>query len=740
MDTFTQRMLRRAASLREKQKTPEYRAALLKTRSLILKAVNIDYEDVSCEAQSSEVTGQTGAVLVHTSLSSNSLDPGEKLDVTSNADMCTTGTASEDYCENDVAVCSLLSEEHDNCLGQSCMFHFVSVHSTSPSKSLDLVCKEETCGIVQTYESQDGSENEATVPPFTKLNEQFSLDIVTVAARVNQELQADVGMHGSVPEGNDDSDSTAFFSPCTLLTSPVPTEHQEPNSTRISSDADKKVILKVANQLSLAHEVCEVEGDAEHCTELSGNSYDIESFLIEALGDEQLASTQSEPKLCHRSSLLPSEEGEGDGLESPFLSVRKYRTLAQLARQKLKTPLPTIPILKPADTAAAATSLEDEQQKYKESLRRELYTQKVLMLQCSKALSICKTTREFHASVEHVEAERGLLLSSCRCQAALKEIEHVQDKRTECEVSERGTVTISSISLSLKEESLHIINSEDSVFWFVCTALHGQHVFATRATQIQKDNRLNFMESFRFVGLPKDFVITLEVYSLRLRKVTLPYEERYHIGRQRHHMCPVPFKLHHRDIELDFSPYMKTVKTQSIRTTSFSLIGSLDLKLPDLHQQPAWVLNKVPLSSPLTGDVTMVLHSSLELWVEYSGFLSMMETLEFWQRRWFCLRGHMVSYWDYPHDQIDKPPVGEVDLRLSVSQHVSPVDRAVCPRPRTLLLEMGRQSNAEDCNTQDTITRYLWQADSTEELSEWCAKLTGVLCALKQWNISTKCV
>jgi hypothetical protein len=73
---------------------------------------------------------------------------------------------------------------------------------------------------------------------------------------------------------------------------------------------------------------------------------------------------------------------------------------------------------------------------------------------------------------------------------------------------------------------------EDSVFWFVCTALCGQHVFATRATQIQKDNRLNFMESFRFVGLPNDFVITLEVYSLRLRKVTLPYEERYHIGQQ----------------------------------------------------------------------------------------------------------------------------------------------------------------------------------------------------------------
>jgi hypothetical protein len=50
----------------------------------------------------------------------------------------------------------------------------------------------------------------------------------------------------------------------------------------------------------------------------------------------------------------------------------------------------------------------------------------------------------------------------------------------------------------------------------------------------------------------------------------------------------------------------------------------------------------------------MVLQSSVELAVEYSSFLSMMETREFWQRRWCCLRGHIVSYWDYPHDQTDK--------------------------------------------------------------------------------------
>lgn len=34
--------------------------------------------------------------------------------------------------------------------------------------------------------------------------------------------------------------------------------------------------------------------------------------------------------------------------------------------------------------------------------------------------------------------------------------------------------------------------------------------------------------------------------------------------------------------------------------------------------------------------------------------------------------------------------------------------------------------------------RHLWQANSVEELSEWCAKLTGVVCALKRWNITAQ--
>jgi hypothetical protein len=260
-------MLRRGATWRERQKTPEYHAALVKTRSFILKAINIDY-DVSCEAQSSECTGQTGPMSEHTTLSSDSLALGEELEVTSIADIFATGTSPQDYCEYNVAVCSVGSEQPDNSVGQSGVFHAISVHTTSPSESLDLAWEEETCRVIQTYESQDCNENEAVVSPLTKLNEQLSLGAEAGAVSAKQQLQADMGVHESVPERDDDPDSTAHCTPPALLTSPLPTEHQELNSVRFSSDVDKEVILKVADQLSLADEVCEVEGDAEQGTEV----------------------------------------------------------------------------------------------------------------------------------------------------------------------------------------------------------------------------------------------------------------------------------------------------------------------------------------------------------------------------------------------------------------------------------------------------------------------------------------
>ena len=70
---------------------------------------------------------------------------------------------------------------------------------------------------------------------------------------------------------------------------------------------------------------------------------------------------------------------------------------------------------------------------------------------------------------------------------------------------------------------------DESAFWFVCIASCGNHVFATQAAQCQQDNKLIFKESFQFVSLPTDFVITLDVYTLQLQRLTLHHKEQYHI-------------------------------------------------------------------------------------------------------------------------------------------------------------------------------------------------------------------
>jgi hypothetical protein len=77
-------------------------------------------------------------------------------------------------------------------------------------------------------------------------------------------------------------------------------------------------------------------------------------------------------------------------------------------------------------------------------------------------------------------------------------------------------------------------------------------------------------------------------------------------------MCSVPFKLHRRNSQIDFSPYMKVVKAQPIHTTSFSLIGTLHLKLADLRLQPPWILSKVGkrVSCPPESNILDLVHTS----------------------------------------------------------------------------------------------------------------------------------
>jgi hypothetical protein len=92
---------------------------------------------------------------------------------------------------------------------------------------------------------------------------------MAIAGTVKRKLKVEVEVHHPVIDWDSDNNSTAdYLSPYAVLALPVPAEHQEVYISGLSSDAGKGGHLKMAEQLSLADEVCEVESNAEQYPEV----------------------------------------------------------------------------------------------------------------------------------------------------------------------------------------------------------------------------------------------------------------------------------------------------------------------------------------------------------------------------------------------------------------------------------------------------------------------------------------
>lgn len=173
--------------------------------------------------------------------------------------------------------------------------------------------------------------------------------------------------------------------------------------------------------------------------------------------------------------------------------------------------------------------------------------------------------------------------------------------------------------------------------------------------------------------------------------------------------------------------------------------GTTTIRIADLNKPVPFKLTPVSSCSTLTGIMTATLSSQVEITGTCSGFLtvgSQTGSCASWSRRWCYLEGPKLYYWNYPTEQGHCEPIGIIDLSYSVTSSVSQVDRELCARPRTLLLETGRLSSPQDkdslvmvlCNASYTITRHYLQADNYEEMVNWKKRLNSVVAALRNWN------
>jgi hypothetical protein len=204
----------------------------------------------------------------HAALSSYSLDLGDRLEIT---DSQSCDGVFQGGCENEGTFSLPIKQSVCNKnMDQSDTFCETHVHTTSSSSSESLHPKEQKCcRVLQTYTKQRNGESEMIVPDPPYLNQELSLDAAAVAVSVKQRSQMDVAEHWPMTDWENDSLRINFYFPSyALRTSSVPALHQEGNHCEFSSDTDKAQNTNIAQQLSLADEVFEMEGNAEKCTEV----------------------------------------------------------------------------------------------------------------------------------------------------------------------------------------------------------------------------------------------------------------------------------------------------------------------------------------------------------------------------------------------------------------------------------------------------------------------------------------
>lgn len=197
--------------------------------------------------------------------------------------------------------------------------------------------------------------------------------------------------------------------------------------------------------------------------------------------------------------------------------------------------------------------------------------------------------------------------------------------------------------------------------------------------------------------------------------------------------CPSPKKFLHREKHTQKIPARYDT---GVRTSSFKPCGSLKIRVSDLSNTSPWYMRKVPLCSVLNGSISMTLKSTVQIPVSQAGFVTVgtMETGSLaWNRRWCVLQGHLMKYWNYPCEEDTCDPLQIIDLKYCPAPVIDIVDRSLCARPRTLLVESYSAPKTKESNIF-SLERYFFSADNSSDLHDWEAQFNIAVRALRTWN------
>ena len=69
------------------------------------------------------------------------------------------------------------------------------------------------------------------------------------------------------------------------------------------------------------------------------------------------------------------------------------------------------------------------------------------------------------------------------------------------------------------------------------------------------------------------------------------------------------------------------------------------------------------------------------------------------------LMGHVLKFWDYPTEDPDVFPIMTLDLMNCFESEVNIVDRKLCAKPRTIMLEVLTDDPYNDSDSDSTLKK-----------------------------------
>lgn len=215
--------------------------------------------------------------------------------------------------------------------------------------------------------------------------------------------------------------------------------------------------------------------------------------------------------------------------------------------------------------------------------------------QACKAVDICKSSENFVASQERVEAERLLTQISLTKTALMSEIGRIacQDnpQPEDSHKCVRGRIIITDLSVTLHEEQIRSRNEDEAREWFIVAVRSGLFVWVSQAVKCPTSGLAAYFPGEAAIpDLGPDFRITVTVYSAVFDRSAVGRDAKCTTwNSHQFNLHAIKDKIRHRRS----GRRMSLQCIEQCKKSSFKPCGTVDLVLADLKLAGPWALNNV---------------------------------------------------------------------------------------------------------------------------------------------------